>query len=286
MSDTPLKTEPNFKIKYDTLIDEWKEFPFVFHIDSKDKPVRTWVLKDIEFQYCIDGAAEVLLDERGVDVSTGKLLCINPYVTHKLIPKGSVRLAVLVIDSKFCTNNDIDISEIYFNDSEAVEDERARELFCEIISEYESEDGYRSGAIRASVLKFLVYMCRNHSGRSEKTQDKSRPRSFDNAFDYTSRAIDYINQNLGKKIMLDDVATASGASKYHFLRIFKQVTGYTVTDYINRVRCNHAKNIILSGKYNIKEVALQVGFENLSHFTNTFKKYEGCLPSELLKKDK
>jgi AraC-like DNA-binding protein len=46
-----------------------------------------------------------------------------------------------------------------------------------------------------------------------------------------------------------------------------------------------AKSLLLEGQYSIKEVGMLVGYSNLSHFANTFKKEFGILPSELTSKD-
>jgi len=121
-------------------------------------------------------------------------------------------------------------------------------------------------------------LCQGHSApKSDAAMDE------DAAVGHVRTALEYIKKNLGKKLSVDEVAEHVGLSKYYFLRIFKRVTGYTMTRYVNMIRCEYAKELLESGKHSIKEVALLCGFENYSYFTNVFKAYSGVLPSTIIK---
>ena len=78
---------------------------------------------------------------------------------------------------------------------------------------------------------------------------------------------------------LEDLANEAGFSKYHFARLFKEMTGQTVLNYVNFLRCNHARSLLASGKYNVGESAIQSGFSNLSYFSRTYRRMMGELPS-------
>ncbi len=275
---------PTSEIKYETLVDEWSKSPFVYHIDNIRKYNMTWVHKDIEFEYITEGVAEFTIDGRSFFAEAGQTVCVNCYCTHRINAPVHARVAILMINNQFCVKNGIDVSKLQFD--ELMSDPHISLLFKTIIEEYESGvSKFHDAAIRAAVLNLLVYISRNYSRESER-EEGSELRSFGSAFEYTTRAIDFINKNYKRKLTLEEIAAASGASKYHFLRTFKKVTGYTVTDYINQIRCKSAKEMLMSGEYSVKETALLSGFENLSHFTNTFKKYENALPSDFLKKKK
>ena len=92
--------------------------------------------------------------------------------------------------------------------------------------------------------------------------------------------IEYIKQNINKPIAVEDLAGMFGLSKFYYCREFKKMTGYTIINYINLQKCMKARNLILSSEYKIKEIARMTGFENMSYFSRTYKKYMGCLPSE------
>lgn len=68
-----------------------------------------------------------------------------------------------------------------------------------------------------------------------------------------------------------------------FCRYFKKSTSLTFTDYVNKYRINQAKKLLLMDK-NVTEACYDTGFENLSHFNRTFKKFAGENPSAFRKK--
>lgn len=68
-----------------------------------------------------------------------------------------------------------------------------------------------------------------------------------------------------------------------FCRYFKKATGYTYTDYVNKYRIDQARKLLLMDR-NVTETCFDCGFENLSHFNRTFKRYAGENPSTFRKK--
>jgi AraC-like DNA-binding protein len=76
------------------------------------------------------------------------------------------------------------------------------------------------------------------------------------------------------------VAKASGASVFHFCKVFKKSTGLRFTDYVARVRLEDAKAELLNPNRRISEVAYDVGFQSLTQFNRTFKRIFGRSPTE------
>lgn len=68
-----------------------------------------------------------------------------------------------------------------------------------------------------------------------------------------------------------------------FCRYFKKATAVTFTDYVNKYRVNQSKKLLLMNK-NVTEACFDTGFENLSHFNRTFKKFGGENPSAFRKR--
>ncbi|WP_069999478.1 helix-turn-helix domain-containing protein [Cellulosilyticum sp. I15G10I2] len=95
---------------------------------------------------------------------------------------------------------------------------------------------------------------------------------------------DMILKNYSKNYSVEELAQAADLSYSHFSMIFKDITGFGVTQYQNQVKINKAKNLLLSGECNVTEVAEQVGFNNIFYFSHLFKKFTGVSPSEYLKR--
>lgn len=84
---------------------------------------------------------------------------------------------------------------------------------------------------------------------------------------------------------IDELSRISAMSPTKLKNDFKHVYGLPIYEYYQKNRMLRAKSLLLEGKYSIKEVGMKVGYSNLSHFANTFKKEFGILPSELTFKD-
>lgn len=93
----------------------------------------------------------------------------------------------------------------------------------------------------------------------------------------------FLSENLDRKISLEDVALSAGLSRYHFLRVFKQATGLSPHQYRTLRRIELAKHLLRSGRPTAR-VALDVGFSDQSHFSNTFRKFTGATPGQYLSK--
>lgn len=93
----------------------------------------------------------------------------------------------------------------------------------------------------------------------------------------------FIEVNFHKKITLEALSEKANLSKYHFCHFFKSYTGISPIDYLNMYRINEAAILLKSTDANITDVALQCGFDNMSHFINTFKKYKELSPSKYRK---
>lgn len=94
------------------------------------------------------------------------------------------------------------------------------------------------------------------------------------------KALSLIRTHYGESISLEDAASVCGMSKYYYSRLFKSVTGYTFTEYLNRVRIEAAKEMLRQDRYNISEICYTVGYSDLSYFSKMFKRIERQSPSD------
>lgn len=83
---------------------------------------------------------------------------------------------------------------------------------------------------------------------------------------------------------IEDLAKMAAMSATKLKRSFKSIFGLPVYEYYQKHRMHVAKDILLSGKYTVKQVGQRVGYQNISHFAAAFKKIHGLLPSQMLVK--
>ena len=90
----------------------------------------------------------------------------------------------------------------------------------------------------------------------------------------------YISANYQSNITLQDIADQIHISSAYVSRLFRNKTGITITEAINRARIDQAKLLLGNPEYKVYEIAQMVGFEDAAYFTSVFTKYVGCSPSE------
>lgn len=97
--------------------------------------------------------------------------------------------------------------------------------------------------------------------------------------EFIDNAIPYIHDNLKNSIRLEDVAACCGLSLSRFKVKFKEETGTTPRDYINRIKIEEAKKLLKAGK-SVTNTALDLGFSTSNYFAVLFRKYTGQTPTQ------
>ena len=105
-------------------------------------------------------------------------------------------------------------------------------------------------------------------------------------FDKISFVIQSMNKEYYKSYTLSDYAKMCNMSKFHFLRIFKDVTGTSPLEYRNNLRLDHAKELLLDTNLPVNEIGRSVGYASDAYFCDAFKAKIGMSPSQYRKSDK
>jgi two-component system response regulator YesN len=93
------------------------------------------------------------------------------------------------------------------------------------------------------------------------------------------RMRDFIHRNFTRKITAQDVAKEAGLSVGRALHLFREETGMALTGYVNKMKVDYGKYLLLNSDIQLAELADQLGYYDQSHFTKNFKKYEKITPS-------
>lgn len=95
--------------------------------------------------------------------------------------------------------------------------------------------------------------------------------------------ISYIEKNLDREIIIEEMAKTTFLSVYEFRRVFSFIVGVPVSEYIRNRRLSVVAEQMLKGETNITELALRYGYENSASFSRAFKNFHGISPTEVLK---
>ena len=98
--------------------------------------------------------------------------------------------------------------------------------------------------------------------------------------DVIYKAIDYIKRNYMKKISLRDVADHVLLSPSYFSKLFKDEMNCNFNNFLNQIRIERSKTVLLDNTVPLVDVAFLMGFEDQSYFTKVFKKITGTSPGK------
>ena len=98
--------------------------------------------------------------------------------------------------------------------------------------------------------------------------------------DVIYKAIDYIKRNYMKKIMLEDVANHVQLSPSYFCSVFRQEMKCNFNAYLNRIRIEMSKKLLMDNDIPLADVANLVGYEDQSYFTRVFRSRVGISPGK------
>lgn len=92
------------------------------------------------------------------------------------------------------------------------------------------------------------------------------------------KVITVLREKLSEPPTLEEIGRAVGCSPFYLSRTFSAATGMTIPQYTRQLRMERAAELLKSGKFNVTEAALEVGYSSLSHFSQTFHETFDCCP--------
>lgn len=92
----------------------------------------------------------------------------------------------------------------------------------------------------------------------------------------------YIEENYGNnELSISDISEKLCVNQTYLRKMFKSEMDMTLTEYITQLRMQEAKRLITSTDYKLTEVAERVGYNDVSYFSNVFKKFYGISPRSM-----
>ncbi|WP_103513065.1 helix-turn-helix domain-containing protein [Streptomyces sp. SM13] len=93
------------------------------------------------------------------------------------------------------------------------------------------------------------------------------------------RVIDDMHVNLGQELTIDHMARTAMFSKFHFTRVFRDVTGTSPGRFLSALRLQEAKRLLLETQFSVADISSQVGYSSVGTFSSRFKSCVGVSPS-------
>jgi AraC-like DNA-binding protein len=135
--------------------------------------------------------------------------------------------------------------------------------------------GARALWFKSKVLQLLADFFFARTGEDELFCDRQKRLSRERV----NRTISLLQQRLADPPSLQEIGRIVGCSPFHLSRTFSKQTQLTIPQYIRKLRMERAAELLRSGKFNVTEAALEVGYSSLSHFSQAFCQTIGCCPA-------
>ena len=252
--------------------------PFILHDETLFmKGIYTHWHENIEVLHCLEGSGIIQLDADSLEIHEGETVIVNSRCLHAIRTDDKIRYLCLIVDNEFFKSNGIKIDSLIFDIK--FTDVEANELMKNIWKVFEHKNEmFEKAEKRQSILTFILHLCKMHSRiRKEEAEHNSK------AYAAVLDAVEYINVNFIQRITIEELSNMFNYSKYHFSRLFKENTGLTIIDHINKRRCEHARLLLRDTQKPVSQICYECGFDTPSYFTKEFKLQYGLLPSDYRK---
>ena len=231
----------------------------------------------IVVRHIITGAVRFTVNGVEKTLFSGDTLILNPHDECELETMGATYHYAFIFDmTKHFENLGIPALTTFEN---FIHGDKYIAHLCEKINdEYENQSTFHENMLTVLADAFIIHLYRNYT---TGIHTLSSP-SLLGKHKIARLAVDYIHSNCQNGITTSEVSKYINVSTSHLCRCFKEVTGVSVIEYAERLRCRKAKEDLSLGIYSVSQVAEKFHFNSLSYFNRRYKKYCGVNPAKTL----
>ncbi len=247
--------------------------------------------EQMEFTIIRDGSATYNINLNSYDIKKGDIIILSPFCLHDINLNNSPSMVsdtfvfsmsmldIHTADScsiKYLTPiNDglYDIPPIITPSDNGYDE--LLSLFNELYTTYNNK--YVGFEL---IIKSILFRLINCMFKNNLVHPKTNISSDNTNINKLKIVLDYIHHNLSNKITVASLAALCSYSEYYFMNFFKKYTGMTCTQYINAQRLDLAAFYLRNKNISIMDIAMEVGFDNISYFNKRFKETYNMTPKE------
>lgn len=255
------------------------------------EPVAPHWHEEYEFLVITKGKGTACLNSRNISISPGDILFINAECVHSFWGEPDDPIAFYALDFgreliNSYGNDDIQqkyinrqgSGELIFRDHFRKEDpvwQNLHDPLEEIRMLCAKDLEANELLIKSDLLRIWHFLCRDAQKTSFSLKKKD-----DGKVLLVKEILQYIQENYTHNLTLGDLADHFHMSEGQFCRFFKSQINMTAIEYLNYYRIGAACDRLREGRMSISDVAIECGYNNISYFNRTFRRYMHCTPGE------
>ncbi len=246
----------------------------------------------IEIVYVNEGCFSAILGEKEYVIEDGDMLLIRTGVIHrlysnspnessyyiiKIAPSMIFDFAVDANAAKYILNLKLGEGKKCKWTKAELEGTPLKSITESIINE-QFEEKYGSDiAIKSGCAQLLMYILRETEGEGNSNAVSG---ATDEVIRLIYKGIEHIYNNFQRKITALECSKAIGMSYSYFSRTFKNVTGKTFSEFLEDIRLDNAKKLLLTTDKSVAEIAFESGYNDTCYFIAEFRKKSGVTPKQ------
>ncbi len=251
--------------------------------------------QEFELSFITEGSGKRIVGDSIEEFNPGDMIFIGPRIPHVWFPEKKHR--------QQHSGRTLESVYMLFNQDILPDDLTSLPEFSNIRKAVQlSERGIRvsGGTLNevSNIMLQLPYMSRikrlmmfyeimDLIGKSESFTYLASPDYIKTKFETGNKRVNRIHEFLMKNyqgdIDLKEIAEVAHMAPASVCRFFKNSTGMTIFEYLNKIKINYSCQLLLNTDLNILDISYDCGFNNLSHFNKQFRKFIGSTPSQFRK---
>ena len=278
----------NYKKKYYINIDRPADNLFYFFdYDDRSRSI------NMEFQHfhpfyevyiLLDPAASHIIEGRPYPLKKFDIVCLSPNLIHKseypvgppvkrLVIRFQIPMQNTAMQNELAAMFEIFHAPVPIYRFDPVNQKNILKYINEIFDISQDYDLKNSGGFDISPLrihnKFMEFLAAVFLYQKD---NRYVPDAYDTTFNKIYMITSYIHNHFNEDLSLSALAKKYFMSTCYLSHLFKTVTGFTLTDYVQMTRIRNAEQMLLFTDYKIMEIAERCGFKSLSQFNRVFNK--------------
>jgi AraC-like DNA-binding protein len=259
-----------------------KNFPYASQMFSKKYSCYNHCHKEIEIIYVSEGVVTFTNDGKTFLLKENEVFVVRPYTNHSIVNNQQSKWLAVLFDldmiGPICLGGgnmppNITLLDKLNLHSGFWPDETKKQIISFLVQmhqEYKTKTLCWPVALKALATQFLITALRNFPPEGEASKARIRVNNL-------KAAIEYIMENYKGDLSLTECADKIGYNPSYFSRLFQNIMGIPFIKYVNSLKVEQAKWLLLTTNLSILDVCYESGFSDVGTFNRIFKQY--CLES-------
>ena len=231
-----------------------------------------------EIEFVLSGKATQVLNGESYEMSAGTLYMLNPTDFHSIKSDGAevynIMFSEEVLDEDVLQKILSVEKNIVFTLSER-ESVNIKFMMSQMLYEFENDSDFSDLLIKNYMECLLMMILRKCEFGKETKRDSEN--------DSVRKALLYIHSRFRENPTLIQVAEIAGFNKNYFSGLFHQTTGKTYKEYLNALKLEHSKKLVITSNLPVTEICFASGYNSLTNFLRVFKAQYGISPAAMRK---